>query len=122
MTPVPIGSLKSVKLDHPKQSEDAAIPSLIEHQFLAHDAAFSVLSVFNAEGSERQPCPAGGEVKVDREREREGEGEEEKEGEGEGGERGGATRKVELGKFDFGSCRVALTLNSRLLVLQIPHK
>ena len=100
-------------LDHPKQTEDEANWLSSKLHFLAGRATFAVISVFNAEGpdacglhSEDRDLTEGG-----------GEGE----GEGEGDE-SVEERRRELNQLDFGSCCVALTLNSRLLVLQVPHK
>ena len=102
-----------MRLDHPKQLDEEANQSPYEHHFLARSAKLSVISVFNVEGYERGPYPAGGDLG-------EGEGGEGEE-EGEKGEQS-EERREELGRLDFGACCVALTLNSRLLVLQIPHK
>ena len=135
-----------MKLDHQEKQEDE---EAMRH-FLAAGATLCVVSVFNVEGCRRELCTAGEEGEEGG-RVGEGEGEEGGrggggegkeggrvgEGEGEEGGRGGGGegkeegedverssegRKEELGRLDFGSCCVALTLNSRLLVLQIPHK
>ena len=104
-------------------------------------ATFSVLSVFNVEGcSERctsvhsSGCENNermkeegrektkGEAKEKGEEREEGGEREEEDGEEEEGDSQREERKRELGGKDFGSCCVALTLNSRLLVFHIPHK
>ena len=123
------GSLKLLKVDHGKKVDQETNGSPHEHHFLARGSTLCVVSVFSVEGCERELCLAGGDVNDGGEREggEEGEGSERGE-EGEGGEGEGEEeqtteeRREELGRLDFGSCCVALTLNSRLLVLQIPHK
>ena len=112
------GSLKLLKLDHAKKVDEETNESPYEHHFLARGATLCVVSVFSVEGCERELCLAGGDVKDGGEREG---GEEEEGGEGEE-EQTTEERREELSRLDFGSCCVALTLNSRLLVLQLPHK
>ena len=105
-----------MELNHPKQPGEEKNFDSLSHHFLADNTAFSVQSVFNSEGPELVGCDVAGESTG-------GSGREEGEGEGEYVDDGLVEeRRQEMGQLDFGSCCVALTIRSRLLVLRIPHK
>ena len=107
-----------MELDHPKQPGEEKNFDSLSHHFLADNTAFSVQSVFNSEGPELVGRAVAGDSTG-------GSGREEGEGEGEGEYVDDGLveeRRQEMGQLDFGSCCVALTIRSRLLVLRIPHK
>lgn len=95
-------------------------------QIPVENTTFSVLSVYNVE-TYVVDCPSLS-VHDSACRTREGgdrevrEGSDEKDKDSIIDELQQEERKGELGRLSFGSCCVAVSLNSRLLVLHIPHK